>query len=291
MYIPATAPSRTATRRTCWRARVSRRRSSSSAGSPAGRRCRCRFATPGAGPRHWATPCRCRAAARGHARPPPNRRAHRAARARHRGDVRAGGRRAQRRYRAARGRDRRVDGPQRLREVVAAVGAAGLGPARGRPGRRRRSRSGRLEPGAARGGRARPAHAVGPAVSRLRRGRARPRRRRISDRGRAVARLARSHRSRSPDTTHPRDLSEGQRLALVLAIQLSAAPASCCSTSRPAASTITPSASSAGCSETWPPPVTRSRSRPTTWNSSRSRRTGSSSWPKVRSSPTDRPRR
>ena len=35
--------------------------------------------------------------------------------------------------------------------------------------------------------------------------------------------------------THPRDLSEGQRLALVLAVQLAAAPPGrCCSTSRPA---------------------------------------------------------
>ena len=48
----------------------------------------------------------------------------------------------------------------------------------------------------------------------------------------------------SPSTfalgAHPRDLSEGQRLALVLALQLTGAPACCCSTSRPAASTRRP---------------------------------------------------
>ena len=41
-----------------------------------------------------------------------------------------------------------------------------------------------------------------------------------------------------PTRPHPRDLSEGQRLALVLAIQLAAAPRWCSSTSRPEGSTI-----------------------------------------------------
>ena len=46
-----------------------------------------------------------------------------------------------------------------------------------------------------------------------------------------------------PDDAHPRDLSEGQRLALALALVLVCrAPASCSSTSRPAASTTPPSA-------------------------------------------------
>lgn len=40
--------------------------------------------------------------------------------------------------------------------------------------------------------------------------------------------------------THPRDLSEGQKLALVLAIQLTAAPGWCCWTSRRADSTTGP---------------------------------------------------
>ena len=58
-----------------------------------------------------------------------------------------------------------------------------------------------------------------------------------------------------PDATHPRDLSEGQRLALVLAIQLRGrARASCCSTSRPAGSTTAPSARSVAASSTGSPP-------------------------------------
>ena len=54
----------------------------------------------------------------------------------------AGGGRAGRRPRSARGRGHRADGPQRLGQVVAAVGGPGLGPPPGRNGRGRRRRSG-----------------------------------------------------------------------------------------------------------------------------------------------------
>ena len=43
-----------------------------------------------------------------------------------------------------------------------------------------------------------------------------------------------------PGDRDPRDLSEGQRLALVLAVQLVAGPRCCCSTSPPVASTTAP---------------------------------------------------
>lgn len=46
-----------------------------------------------------------------------------------------------------------------------------------------------------------------------------------------------------PGATHPRDLSEGQKLALVLAVQLTAAPGCCCWTSRPGGWTTAPRAS------------------------------------------------
>ena len=61
--------------------------------------------------------------------------------------------------------------------------------------------------------------------------------------------------ARHPRTTsHPRDLSEGQRLALALALVLVArAAACCCSTSRPAASTTPPSGCWPASCATWPP--------------------------------------
>ena len=111
-----------------------------------------------------------------------------------------------------------ADGPQRIGQVVAAMGAAGLRRAAGRPGERRRTR---------------PRHAVG-------RGRARARRARPADPGdllyldtvadelaqadresgvgaaaRPAGRCWTGSRRASTDALHPRDLSEGQRLALV----------------------------------------------------------------------------
>lgn len=52
---------------------------------------------------------------------------------------------------------------------------------------------------------------------------------------------------------HPRDLSEGQKLALVLAIQLAAAPGCCCWTSPPGGSTTGRRPSSSPWSTNWPP--------------------------------------
>ena len=119
--------SSTASPPSCSRARPSRRRSSSSAGSPAGSRCRCRCATPAA----RAAPLRRRARRR-HCRRPRCRSRRRSP------TVALRGRGVVVRYGAVvavrdvdldlRGRrDRRAHGPQRRGQVVAAVGAAGLG--------------------------------------------------------------------------------------------------------------------------------------------------------------------
>ena len=61
-----------------------------------------------------------------------------------------------------------------------------------------------------------------------------------------------ARRRRSTADQHPRDLSEGQRLALVLAVQLTRRRRSCCSTSRPVASTTAPRTGSSACCATWP---------------------------------------
>ena len=125
-------------------------------------------------------------------------------------------------------RGRRADGPQRLRQVVAAVGPAGLRPAAGAA----RSTVGGVDPRALaarearRAGRPRAADRQRPAL---------PRDRRPTSAGQAdletgapagscSALLDRLAPGIARDR-HPRDLSEGQRLALVLAVQLAAAPA------------------------------------------------------------------
>ena len=108
----------------------SRRRSSSSAGPPGGSRCRSACARPAA---------RARGLHLGH-RPPPTPRppapptSSLTADRRHR-RARPHGRRARRRPRPARRAGHRADGPQRLRQVLAAVGAAGLRAARAGPRR------------------------------------------------------------------------------------------------------------------------------------------------------------
>ena len=211
--------------------RRSRRRSSSSAGSPAGARCRCRCATPGAGPAD--------AARRDRARPPCRRRA----------SCPAGGRRVG----AARPRGvvvrygdvvavrevdldlhgragHRADGPQRVGQVVAAVGAAGLRAAAGAAGSTSAARdpARRCPPAAGpAAGRARAADAGRPALPDDRRAPSwrRPTASRAAARAERPRRCSTGSRPASPDDMHPRDLSEGQRLGLVLAIQLRATPA------------------------------------------------------------------
>ena len=153
------------------------------------------------------------------------------------------------------GRDRRADGPQRRRQVDAARGAGRDAATRRRHGRRRRRRARRA---AARHDAARAASgwcrrtpadllyaetvAQECAAGRPDAGR-RP--------GTTAALLDRLAPGRRPDDQHPRDLSEGQRLALALAIVLAARPRRCCcSTSRPAAWTTRPSAGSSRCCAT-----------------------------------------
>ena len=226
--------------------RASRRRSSSSAGWPAGIRCRCRSATPAArGPAARAAARSCRpvgcAAGRG-----PTAATRLPDRARHRRPLRRAGRRPRRRPGPARRRGHRADGPQRLGQVLAAVGAAGLRPAA------RAARSASADgrgPGAAR-------RAAGPAPRRpgaadaRRPALPRHRRRPSSPRPTASPRPATRIRARPRAScsigiapgiaadTHPRDLSDGQRLALVLADPAHGRPAGArCSTSRPAGST------------------------------------------------------
>ena len=90
----------------------------------------------------------------------------------------------------------------------------------------------------------------------------------------------------SPTTPHPRDLSEGQRLALALvAGARRRRRRCCCSTSRPAASTTPPSAARRD-----PAPARRRRATrcwwpPTTWSSPPRPPTRSSCSPRARSSP------
>ena len=104
---------------------------------------------------------------------------------------------------------------------------------------------------------------------------------------RLLDRLVPRHRRR---THHPRDLSEGQRLALVLAIQLAAAPPVVLldeptrGLDYPAKRRLAGDPARAG----------RRRARgasspPTTSSSSPTSPTGSSCWPRARSSPTARP--
>ncbi len=119
----------------------------------------------------------------------------------------------------------RADGPQRRRQVLAAVGAAGLGSAHQRDRGRRRQRPGVLSAGAARAKVGQvpqtPAdllylETVADELAQADQESARPA-------GSADALLDRlvAHVDR---TAHPRDLSEGQRLALVLAVQLVSGP-------------------------------------------------------------------
>ena len=94
-----------------------------------------------------------------------------------------------------------------------------------------------------------------------------------------------------PRDRHPRDLSEGQRLALALAIVLAPAPASCCSTNRPGGWTTRARIASSRSCANWPGTVTPLCWPPTTWSSPPAWRTGLWSWPTARSSPTARPAR
>ena len=148
-------------------------------------------------------------------------------RPRHRGPLRRGGRgrAASTSSRARRGG--RADGPQRLRQVVPAVGAAGLGP----PDRAAAARGRRRRPGDACRAQARGTGRAGaadrrPTCSTWTRSPPSARRpTRSPTSRRALPRAARPAGARaSPGDAHPRDLSEGQRLRLVLAVQLTAAP-------------------------------------------------------------------
>ncbi len=76
------------------------------------------------------------------------------------------------------------------------------------------------------------------------------------------------------DGTHPRDLSEGQRLALALAVVLTARPRCCCSTNRPAASTTRRRAAWSRCCARSPPTGTPSSWPPMTWSWRRNSPTG-----------------
>ena len=134
--------------------------------------------------------------------------------------------------RAAR-RGRRGDGPQRLGQVVAAVGAAPRRAPPGRHGARRRRRSRRRAAVAGRRWcrRRRPTCSTWPPSTRSAR---RPTARPGAGPGTCRA-LADRIVPGLPGDHHPRDLSEGQRLGLVLAVQLTGvARGACCSTSRPA---------------------------------------------------------
>ena len=144
------------------------------------------------------------------------------------------GRALRRRRRRARGRPRpdvgtghRADGPQRLGQVVAAVGAAGL--------RARASAAGSTSPAATpRALPAAAARALGRAGAADPGRPALPRPRSAPNSPRPTASRAPSATSARelldrlapgiPDDLHPRDLSEGQRLSLVLAVQLRATP-------------------------------------------------------------------
>ena len=86
------------------------------------------------------------------------------------------------------------------------------------------------------------------------------------------------------DATHPRDLSEGQRLSLVLAIVLTARPRVSRSTSRPAGWTTPRRPRWPASSAASPPRAARCCCPPTTWSSSRRSPTAWSCWPGARSS-------
>ena len=217
-----------------------------------------------------------------------------AAAARRRRAVRRPARAARRRPRPARRRGRRPDGPQRRGQVHPAVGAASACAARtpARCGWRARTR--RRCPARARpAGRPGAAGARRPALRRHRRRRSAPqadaRRRRTGRDG--AARCSTGSSPASTPAPHPRDLSEGQRLALALAVVLAGRPPrACCSTSRPAASTTPPRPAWCGCCASsrptgtpWCWPRTTSSSPPTVAD----RRSCS---PTARSSPTARPR-
>lgn len=68
------------------------------------------------------------------------------------------------------------------------------------------------------------------------------------------------------DATHPRDLSEGQRLALALALVLTARPPCCSWTNRPVVWTTRRRPGSSGCCARWRPRAMRSCWPPMTWS-------------------------
>ncbi len=91
-----------------------------------------------------------------------------------------------------------------------------------------------------------------------------------------------------PPDRHPRDLSEGQRLALALGCPGPRSRTACCSTSRPVASTTRARTGwSTSCAAS-PPTGMPSFSPPTTWSSPREWPTGSSCSQTGRSSPMAR---
>ncbi len=143
-----------------------------------------------------------------------------------RGPLRSGRRRARCGPRPGRRGGHGVDGTQRVGEIVAAVGPPGLGAPSDRYGRHRRGGSRFARRPKARGMVGlvpqTPADllyldSVGEECEQADR-----------ESGRASASSARALLDRLapgiPPETHPRDLSEGQRLSLVLAVQLAAAP-------------------------------------------------------------------
>ena len=144
---------------------------------------------------------------------------------RHRREVRLTRRGARGRPRATRGRGHRPDGPQRFRQVVAVVGVAGFGAAGLGTRRCCGGRSAHGECGTrAHARRLGPADTFRSVVPRHRCRRARAGRRRIERVRRARAAILDRLVPGIAGEMHPRDCSEGQRLALVLAIQLTAAP-------------------------------------------------------------------
>ena len=159
----------------------------------------------------------------------------------------------------------RADGPQRLRQVVAAVGDPGQRTAYGGPGRRRRQRPGRARPGRPpRAGRAGAAERRRPALPRDRRRGVRGRRRRH----RRLPRAARPAGARHPRRpAPPRPLRGAAARARARAGARRRGRRCCCSTSRPAASTTPPSACSPASCAGSPPTATPCWSPPTTWSS------------------------
>ena len=95
-----------------------------------------------------------------------------------------------------------------------------------------------------------------------------------------------------PGEQHPRDLSEGQRLALALAVLLAADPPCCCSTSPPAASTTPPRPPWPTCCAAWPRAGHCGRGgHPRRRVRRRGRRPGRRAGRRARSWPTGRPPR